>query len=141
MVFRNHLFQGLPQLMNRALDTYTLRQRTTATNIANVNSPHYRPQNVKFEEYFYGQEMVLKGHQSDNHHIPLGMKDVEDISGERADRDIPEPEIYFSGETHVNIDKEMSEMAQNQIRFRFASRMMNRYFTGITQSITGNVTR
>lgn len=137
MVFRNHLFKGRPQLMNRALDAYTLRQRTTATNIANVNSPHYRPQRVKFEEFFYDQDVVVKGQKSDNHHIPLGKKEIVDIKGERMDREIPEPEIYFSGETHVNIDKEMSEMAQNQIRFRFASKMMNRYFTGVQSSITG----
>jgi flagellar basal-body rod protein FlgB len=139
MVFRYHLFKKGVPLMNRALDAYALRQRTTAKNIANVNSPHYRPEYVKFEEFFQDQNVVIKGHKSDGHHIPLGKPDTVDIEGENNPRAIPAPEIYFSGETHVNIDKEMSEMAQNQIRFRFASLRMNGFFTGLTNSITGNI--
>jgi flagellar basal body rod protein FlgB len=50
---------------------------------------------------------------------------------------VPKPEIYFSGETHVNIDREMSKMAENQIRFRFGSLMVNKFFRGMSSSIFG----
>lgn len=141
MVFRYHLFkEGVP-LMNRALDTYATRQRTVSKNIANANSPHYRPERVKFEEFFQEQDVVIKGAKSDGVHIPVGKPDTIDIKGEVNPRSIPDPEIYFSGETHVNIDKEMSEMAQNQIRFRFASLRMSGFFNGLSSSITGNAER
>ena len=123
--------------MNRALDTYALRQRTISKNIANATSPHYRPEAVKFEEFFHDPEVVTKGERTDNYHIPLGKPAEKDIKGEVEGADVPRPEIYFSGETHVNIDKEMSNLAQNQIRFRFTSNMLNRYFQGLGQSITG----
>ncbi|MFW5702289.1 MAG: hypothetical protein ACOCX7_05015, partial [Bacteroidota bacterium] len=58
-------------------------------------------------------------------------------AGEVDEAPVPGPEVYFSGETHVNIDKEMSNLAQNQIRFRFASKMVNGYFTGMQSSISG----
>ena len=141
MIFRNHLFKNGVPLMNRALDAYALRQRTTAKNIANVNSPHYRPESVKFEEFFQNQEVVIKGQKSDSHHIPLGKQDTLDVKGEVNPTPIPEPEVYFSGETHVNIDKEMSAMAQNQIRFRFASLHTNSFFAGLSSSITGTISR
>lgn len=123
--------------MNRAADAYAMRLQTTSKNIANVNSPHYRPERVKFEEFFHETNEVLPGSKSDGRHIPLGKPNLLDVEGEVANREIPDPEIYFSGETHVNIDKEMSEMAQNQIRFRFASKMISKYFTGMGNSIEG----
>ncbi len=138
MLVRYHLFKGKLPLMNRALDAYALRQQTTAKNIANSSSPHYRPERVKFEEFFRDIEVVIPGTKTDELHIPVGKPQPLDVEGEKMAREIPQPEIYFSGETHVNIDKEMSELAQNQIRFRFASRAVKKYFTGIGNAITGN---
>lgn len=137
MVFRFHLFKNGVPLMNRALDAYSLRQRTTAKNIANVNSPHYRPEAVKFEEFFHDEEVVLKGDKTDGVHIPLGKPDLLAVQGEVDEAEVPKAEVYFSGETHVNIDKEMSEMAQNQIRFRFGSTMMSKMFRGMSSAISG----
>ncbi len=137
MVFKFHMFKKGVPLMNRALDTYALRQRTTAKNIANVNSPHYRPERVKFEEFFHDEEVVLKGNNTEGVHIPLGKPDTLAIKGEVNERDVPRPEVYFSGETHVNIDKEMAEMAQNQIRYRFGSQMMSKLFRGMGSAISG----
>ncbi len=137
MVFKNHLFKSRVPIMNRALDAYSLRLRTISKNITNVNSPHYRPEMVKFEEFFHKQEVVLKGHRSSDRHIPIGQS-PDDVEGEVNNAPVPEPEIYFSGETHVNIDKEMSNLAQNQIRFQFVSQQMARHFRGLSSSITGN---
>jgi flagellar basal body rod protein FlgB len=67
----------------------------------------------------------------------LGKPKTAAVKGEVDGAPVPQPEIYFSGETHVNIDKEMSNLAQNQIRFRFASKMVNGYFTGMQSAING----
>ena len=123
--------------MNRALDTYALRQRTIAKNISNATSPHYRPEAVKFEEFFHNQEVVTKGNRTNDYHIPLGKPEENEVQGEMMNAAVPRSEVYFSGETHVNIDKEMSNLAQNQIRFRFTSRMVKGYFMGLGQAITG----
>lgn len=139
MIYRDFLFRNRLPLYNRALDTYALRQNTISKNIANATSPHYRPEAVKFEEFFHDPELVTKGETTDSLHIPLGKPDEGDVKGEVEEADIPRPEIYFSGETHVNIDKEMSNLAQNQIRFRFTSRVVKKYFQGLDQSITGIV--
>jgi len=140
MLFRQHMFKNRFPLMNRALDAYALRQQTTSKNIANSTSPHYRPERVRFEELFHKQSITIRGAKSDEagiSHIPIGRTSDEDIPGDKIDREIPEPEIFFSGETHVNIDKEMSEMAQNQIRFRFASSRVKGVFNKMTSAIRG----
>lgn len=38
------------QILERSLDVAALRQQVTANNIANINTPDYRPQQVLFEE-------------------------------------------------------------------------------------------
>jgi flagellar basal-body rod protein FlgB len=142
MVFRQHMFKkGLP-LMNRAMDAYALRQQTTAKNIANASTPHYRPERVKFEELFHKQNVVISGTETSSGgasmNIPIGKTTGDAEEGIKAERNIPEPDIFFSGETHVNIDKEMSEMAQNQIRFSFVSQRTKAYFRGMSNAITGS---
>lgn len=137
MIFRQHLFKNRLPLMNKAMDAYALRQRTIAKNIANVDSPDYRPERVRFEEYFQSQEVVLKGNATDTMHIPAGKPDEGAVKGNVEESAIPAPEVYFTGENHVNIDKEMSALAENQIRFRFASQMTSRYFKGLNSAITG----
>lgn len=138
MYFRFHLFKKDLPLRNNALDAYAARERTTAKNVANINSPHYRPEYVKFEEFFNEAGVALSGNQTSSFHIPIGKVGEEDVAGEVNGARVPQPEIYFSGETHVNIDKEMSIMAQNQIRFKFASSQTKNFFNGLTTSITGS---
>lgn len=125
--------------MKSALDAYAVRQKTIASNIANVNSPNYRPEEVKFEELFNNNEVVLRGENTNGKHIPLGAANTSSVEGEKGDAPVPSSEVYFSGETHVNIDKEMSAMAQNQIRYRFTSQMVGRFFGGLQSAIQGQV--
>lgn len=123
--------------MNKGLDAYALRQRVTAQNIANEDTPHYRPQRVKFEELFQNEQVTLNGETTDSRHIPMGITNENDVKAETAQASLPTPEVYFSGQSHVDIDKEMSDLAQNQIRFRFTTQMVKKYFTDLSQSIRG----
>lgn len=134
----DHLFKGKVPLMNAAMDAYSMRQVTIARNIANATTPNYRPEKVRFEEEFEKiRGVVARGNRTDPRHAALGDKMRNNIQGEVGDAPVPSPEVHFSGESHVNIDKEMSELAQNQIRFRFVSRMTSRYFRGLQTAIKG----
>lgn len=138
MSVRNLMFKGRIPLLNRALDTYTLRQKTIAKNIANATTPNYRPERVRFEEEFQKlQGIAARGDRTNDVHIPMGTPNSGEIEGNVEDAAVPKPEVFFSGESHVNVDHEMAELAQNQIRFRFASKMMGRYFKGLQGAIKG----
>ncbi len=123
--------------MNRALDAYAMRQSTIAKNVANATTPGYSPEMVKFEEFFAEQKSTARGVLTNEVHIPIGAKPDGLILPEDLDAEVPAPERYFSGESHVNIDKEMAELAENQIRFRFASRATSKYFDGMSTAIRG----
>jgi flagellar basal-body rod protein FlgB len=135
----DHLFNKKLPLYNRALDAYALRQQIAAKNIANSTTPEYRPESVRFEEEFHKAKFSSgRGLRTDRHHIPLGAPIDSEIKGEKEDA-VPKPEVLFSGESHVNVDKEMSQLAQNQIRFRMASRMTGKYFQGLQTAIKGTI--
>ena len=138
MSVRDLMFRGRLPLLNRAMDTYALRQKTIAQNIANATTPNYRPERVRFEEEFQKRQGVAaRGETTDTRHIPMGTPKAGDVEGTAEDAAVPRPEVFFSGESHVNIDKEMAQLAENQIRFRFASRMTARFFKGMQSAIKG----
>ncbi len=138
MKIRAWLFRERLPLLNRALDAYALRQRVIAENIANATTPNYRPQRVRFEEFFQQHEGVVnRGTRSDPRHIPIGPPDPATVVGEREEAALPEPQRYAAGVSHVDLDQEMSELLQTQIRFRFAARMVARYFQSLQTAIRG----
>ncbi|MEK8130238.1 flagellar basal body rod protein FlgB [Paenibacillus filicis] len=102
------------QLMERSLDASTLRQKVSADNIANNDTPYFKRSEVKFEEMLQ-QEMgtrPLQGFRTDPRHF---------VIGQPAN---PQPEIVRDNQTTVNnnannvdIDYEMALMAKNQLRY------------------------
>jgi flagellar basal-body rod protein FlgB len=140
MKIRAWLFRERLPLLNRALDAYALRQRMIAENIANATTPEYRPQRVRFEEFFQQQQGVVnRGVRTDARHFPIGPPDPAEVAAQQEEASIPAPERYAAGESHVNVDREMSELLQTQIRFRFASRMVARYFQALQTAIRGTL--
>ncbi len=137
MDVRDYLFREKLPLMSTALEAYALRQRTIAKNIANATTPGYRPERVRFEEEFLQSELMLRGTRTNNQHIGIGPPFDDHVHPEREQAPVPKPEVYFAGESHVNVDKEMGELAKNQIRFRLVARLAQRYFNGLQQAIKG----
>lgn len=133
----DYLFSGRLPLLNRALDAYTMRQHISSKNIANANTPNYRPERVKFEEEFQKAQIALKGKRSTPMHIPIGPPAPGSVKAEEINATIPRPEIFFSGDTHVNIDREMADLAENQIRYRMVTRITNGYFRSMQSAIKG----
>jgi len=138
LIYRQYLFRNRLPVLNRGLDAYALRQRTIAKNIANVTTPDYKPEKVKFEELFGKAVSSAVGEVSNEKHIPIGVNNEDnDVVPEVDVPEVPQPQVYMSGESHVSIDKEMAELAQNQIRYRFAARAVKSYFQGMQNAISG----
>ncbi|MCX7909451.1 MAG: flagellar basal body rod protein FlgB [Ignavibacteria bacterium] len=131
------LFKERLPLMHKALDAYSLRLTTTAENIANVNSVGYSPKRVIFEEYFKENISQLNNIAESKRSEFLSFYKEKNFEPRVVEENIPKSAEYFSGQSHVNIDKEMAELAETQIRFRFVSRLLKRYFAGLNSAITG----
>lgn len=139
MIYRYFLFKSRLPLYHQALNTYVLRQSAIARNIANITTPRYRPIRVSFEEELQKVKELIPGIRTNALHFPVGSSSAGTILPEHEQRPVPRPEIFFSGDAHVNIDKEMAELAETQIRFRLVARLSQRYFQGLSTVIRGTV--
>lgn len=126
-------------LLQKGLDTYAVRQKASAHNIANVNTHGFRRMEVQFEEELRKALKIdrgVTGTQTHEGHLKIGagrLNEVEPIPYMPND-----PELH-SGVNNVDIDHEMVRLAKAQLSFDFASRMSKRTFSGLRSSIRGEV--
>jgi flagellar basal-body rod protein FlgB len=129
-------------VLSRALEAYALRHKTIATNLANITTVGYKARTVKFEEELTSAmgESDLVGMRTDQNHLPIGSPTVSagrPIVEETRPGDGGTGDPLASGVNNVDLDNEMSELAKNQIRFRFAARLVTDTFKGLQKSIRG----
>jgi len=130
-------------LLGKALDVYTLRQKVISSNIANITTIGYRAKSVTFEDQIAGSMQQGSVHQV--------ITDQGHIAGPSADAALPGAQIVdaptdnalngdslASGLNNVDIDSEMANLAKNQIRFKFAARLLTDTFRDIQNSIRGS---
>jgi len=110
-------------LLKKSLDVYARQHEAIAKNIANANNPQYKAEKTDFSELLQNNmKPALK--TTNPRHI--------------ADPQEPEPALNnaASDET-VDISREMGRLAENQIRYDFASRVLSRTYRGLYGAITG----
>ncbi|WJH30050.1 MULTISPECIES: flagellar basal body rod protein FlgB [Paenibacillus] len=108
-----------------ALDASNTRQQTIADNIANADTPYYKRSDVSFEKILKqqtdGDMPVLKGKVTDSRHFVIG-----------PSSSVPTPVVTMDHSTSMNnnqnnvdIDKEMSLLAENQLRYNAYIQQVN----------------
>ena len=120
----------------KVMDTGMLRARTIANNIANVNTPGYRRVEVSFEDALRGalDRTRLRGTQTDSRHIQMGKRDLSQVKAEAYE---PADPTQPSGVNNVDIDSEMSKLAENQIMFNYGVKFAKGTFSKLNAAITG----
>lgn len=120
--------------LEKLLDYTALRQKVISENIANVNTRGYKRKDVTFEDVLNNQtagklKVTEKKHfinQVDNNSPNSEFKIVEDKDTEN-----------YSGVNNVDINKEMAELAKNQLMFKFGAKRINAYYTRLQSVIKG----
>lgn len=107
-------------VLGKAADASALRQKTIANNIANVDTPHYKRQDVSFAENL---QRALK-----NSRFKSLDEKVDSLKLSRLKGTVYTDALNYSYRldgNNVDIDTENVEMAANQLLYQ-----------GVTQSIT-----
>lgn len=137
---RNVIFDdnriSLPSL-EKSLDAYSKRQRAIANNIANAETPGYQAQKVSFEDqyrkYLYrGKSLPIT--RTDPKHIPLKYRNLNEVTPRALLR---ESTLNDTGINNVDIEKEMSELAQNSLRYEQNVNLLRKRFLNLKSSIKG----
>ncbi len=108
-------------LIKDALDYRAMRQDMIASNIANADTPFYRPRDVRFEEALVAKKADLLNQnsnklslaQTDGAHIPLH----NEKSSYRATTYFRDGHMARNDGNSVDIDVETTEMSKNSIMF------------------------
>jgi flagellar basal-body rod protein FlgB len=120
MNIHDYLFGGLTrQTVYKSLDAGALRGRVIAENIANVTTPGYRRKEVTFEDELKKVfEKKIPGETTQPGHAEIARG--EDIS--KIQPKVMEPiDPTLPGEVNnVDVDMEMSKLAENQILYNFS---------------------
>lgn len=123
-MFQNTGWSLNTSILNRGLDTATLRQQVYSNNLANVNTPGFKRDEVVFEQEL---RRALHGPQP----IPANRthEDHLKFKGEISVMDA-KPGIFLEKDTfsrndknNVDIDEEMANLTKNELMFNAISEL------------------
>jgi len=124
--------------LKKTLDAEAMRQKAHAQNIANAETPGYRRIAVDFEEQL---KTALEGSQADHlrradpRHV---QKDGAGALSElRPTIREEEPPADNSGVNGVDLEVEMAQMAETQIKYLAAAEMLKQRYAGLKTAIRG----
>ncbi len=114
------------QLYKKALNVYDKQHKAMSKNIAHAHDRTYKPIKTDFSEELQSA-VTAKLKKTDERHLDArGPGEFPTLKRQSADQ--------------VDLNKEMGDLAVNQIRFDFVSRLLNRTYKSLNTSITGKIT-
>lgn len=126
------LFDHTMNILERSLDYSALKNNVISNNIANVDTPNYKAKKVEFKsvlnEALTNQLETKRTHPK---HIPFNNQRTpfQIVSNHQT--------MYNHNGNNVDIDKEMSELAKNQIYYRGLVERINGKFSTLQTVIRG----
>ncbi|MEH7382517.1 flagellar basal body rod protein FlgB [Bacillus sp. JJ1533] len=117
------LFSNTINSLEKALDYSSLRQKVISNNIANVDTPNYKAQNVSFKNLLSNEmNNQLKANRTNEKHFEFNSSNRTNGPVITTKNDT----AYNHNGNNVDIDKEMALLAENQI-----------YYNAVTERISG----
>jgi flagellar basal-body rod protein FlgB len=118
------------KLLENFINYCSLKNKIISKNIANVGTQNYKREDVEFKSFLVELNSSVK--ITNEKHIKTGPVEnpYYEISKDK------EKEM-LSGINNVDIDKEMAELAENTLLFKFSSRKIGDYYKGLQSVIKG----
>jgi flagellar basal-body rod protein FlgB len=115
------LFGKVIPMLSSVLDYRSERQKLISTNVANIETENYRPKELEFKNHLLnlmgnGQNVqIVRTHGK---HLPL-------LDSKNAYR------VSVTGD-RVSLDKEMMNLAENNLSYNVSTDILTRKFKGIS---------
>jgi flagellar basal-body rod protein FlgB len=118
------------KLLENLINYCSLKNKIISKNIANVGTQNYKREDVEFKSMLI--ELNSSAKLTNEKHIKTGPAEnpYYEVSKDKEDE-------MLSGINNVDIDKEMAELAENTLLFKFASRKIGDYYRNIQNVIKG----
>ncbi|MFG6118247.1 flagellar basal body rod protein FlgB [Thalassobacillus sp. B23F22_16] len=130
-----NLFGGTIQTLEHSLNYASKKNNTIANNIANVDTPGYKAKKVLFKEVLAEkQKESISGIRTHPQHLPIGGAS----NGPMAYKVVKDNgTAYNHNGNNVDIDKEMNELAKNQLFYQSMVDRLNGKFRSLETVIKG----
>lgn len=125
------LNSGTIQNLEQALNYRTANHEAIANNISNADTPNYKAKSVEFRDTL---NRSLKAHRTDQKHIPFSTEaSVNPSFFTKTNADTS----YSHNGNNVDVDKEMTKLAENQLYYQALIQRMNGKFRSMNTVIKG----
>jgi flagellar basal-body rod protein FlgB len=119
------------QLLKSALEGLTARQRTIADNVANVDTPEFKATRVSFEKAL-SQAHGARDNSLPMFKVPGGVAGPGEAVGNVSPTATQETNLGRRNDgNNVDIDTEMLELSDTNIRFNALIQVMSSKMTGL----------
>ena len=127
----NKLIGKTISMLSRVLDYRSTNHKVIAGNLANIDTPGFRPKDVSFDRELQ--------RATDKNHVRLQTTDPGHLSGSsiQADGsfDIVTREIGPFESDRLNIDAEMAKMMKNNLLYEVSTRLLTKKFLALKNVI------
>jgi flagellar basal-body rod protein FlgB len=137
---KNRIKEGIPlslfsrtfMMLEQGLDYASLREKVIANNIANVETPNYKAKDVRFRAELDRALQSLEAKRTNPKHLPFTRPMTNKfLVTSRTNV------AYNHNGNNVDIDQEMSYLAENQIYYNALVEQLNGKFTTLKTVIKG----
>ena len=119
--------------LNFALDTLSVKNNGISRNNANQDTPKYKAVKLVFsevmEEYYSNANNPVSLKRTNSMHMPLGDEELDPRTLVRFQNN---PSIKNDG-NDVNLDYEMSQQAEAELRYKLLSQIAGKKVTGLVE--------
>ncbi|MGM8214462.1 flagellar basal body rod protein FlgB [Bacillaceae bacterium W0354] len=125
------LFGSTFRNLESGLKYSSLKNQTIAHNIANVDTPYYKAKNVSFKNHLNQASLQFEAKRTHPKHLPFS--NIEQGIIVTARKNV----TYNNNGNSVDLDKEMAELAKNQLYYEALIDRVNGKFNSIKTVLGG----
>jgi len=112
-------------LLQKVLDLRADKEKVIASNIANSETPGFRPSRLNFEKQLQHamDKGSFSGETTHQNHIPLGPNHLEQVKGVVSKE---QNSVELGDKNGVSLDEEMLALAENQLLYETAAQLLKK---------------
>lgn len=127
-------FGGTFATLENSLNYATVKNKTIANNIANVDTPNYKSKNVSFKNVLHTEvQSKFETKRTNERHADFSTQMMDKAYKITANR----ATAYNHNGNNVDIDKEMTKLAENQIYYQALVDRINGKFNSLQSVVRG----
>ncbi|GGP12355.1 flagellar basal body rod protein FlgB [Oceanobacillus neutriphilus] len=126
------LFSGTINQLESSIQYASAKNNAISNNISNADTPNYKAEKVSFKSALENEMGVLQAKKTNARHLDFNESENKPF---RIMKD--SSTTYNHNGNNVDIDKEMSELAKNQIYYNSLIDRMNGKFSSLQSVIRG----